>query len=403
MTKEQLSWFDTPVNRRGTGSVKWDNAAEGEIPMWVADMDFKAAPCIQQALESKLSEGVFGYGFPGQGFRDAIEWWFSHKYSWKISSDAIIPIDGLVPGASVVIKALTNEGDGVLFFNPAYNCFFSSIRNTLCKPLACQLLYGADGSVSVDWEDFERKAKEAKVFLLCNPHNPTGRLWRKEELERMDSICRRYSLSVISDEIHGELTPVGSLYTPYALVNPSCVSLISCSKSWNVAGLQVSALICENPQLRQRIDRVINVWEHCDLNVFGPAALRAAYSPRGEEWLDCLREYIWDNYTFLSQRLREELPCCILSPLEATYLVWLNVKALGKGSEEICKRLREKYKVWINPGTMYGEDGYVRINTACPRSTLEQGLDRIIAGLKSFLWLRQSEACQNGRDEGPRE
>ncbi len=385
MTEHQRQWFDTPVQRRGTNSVKWDNAAEGEIPMWVADMDFRAAPCIVRALQSKLAESVFGYAEPGEGFYTAIKWWFLHKYSWNISSEAIIPVGGLVPGASIVLKALTQEGDGVLFLNPAYNCFFSSIRNVGCKALASRLVYDSSGRAEVDWADFEAKAARAKVFLLCNPHNPTGRLWTREELSKMDAVCRKYGLSVVSDEIHGEITPPGSSYTPYALINPLCISLVSCTKAWNIAGVQVSAIICPEAAQRALVNRVINIWEHCDLNVFGPVALQAAYSPEGEQWLDCMREYIAENFAILEERLSAELPQCVLSPLESTYLAWLNVTPLALSSEEICKYLREKHKVWINPGTMYGEDGYVRINLACPQSTLREGAARIVAGLKNLL------------------
>lgn len=384
MTTEQRQWFDTVVDRRNTNSVKWDNAAEGEIPMWIADMDFKAAPCILQALKDKIDEGVFGYTKMGEPFQNAITNWFSHKYSWEISPESIIPINGLVPGGSVALKALTEPGDEVLLMTPAYNCFFSSIRNVGCKASESKLIYDENGHASIDWEDFERRAKSAKVFLCCNPHNPTGRRWSEEELRRMNEICVKNGLAIISDEIHGELTPPGKFYTPFAKINPNATSLVSCTKSWNVAGLQVSAIICPDAEVREKIMKVINLWEHCDLNQFAPVTIQAAYSPKGEEWLNCLREYIWENYEILRKRFEQELPQCTVSPLESTYLPWINVKNLGVSAEELCKQLREKFSVWINPGTMYGEDGYVRVNIACPQSILNEGLDRIIEGMKSF-------------------
>ena len=383
MTPTQRLWFDAPVERRETDSVKWDLASEGEIPLWVADMDFKAAPCIQRALRAKLEQGVLGYTLIGDRFKDAIRWWFSHRHGWRIAHEDIIPVDGLVAGSSIVIKALTGPGDGVLIMNPAYNCFFSSIRNVGCKTVTTQLVYDADGRARIDWEDFENKASQAKVLLLCNPHNPTGRLWTRDELGRIAQIARRHDLAVISDEIHNEIPRPGTSYTPMASVMPDVISLVSPTKSWNIAGLAISAIICPRGDWRAAIDRVINVWEHCDLNQFGPAALEAAYSPEGEEWVDCMREYVWENYEVLRATFAAELPLCTVSPLEATYLVWVNVSALGD-DEEICKALREHSKVWINPGTMYGQAGYVRINIACPRATLQEGLKRIVSGLRDL-------------------
>ncbi len=383
MTPSQRLWFDTPVERRNTDSVKWDLASEGEIPLWVADMDFKAAPCIQKALETKLGQGVFGYTLIGDRFKDAIRGWFSHRHGWEIAREAIIPVDGLVAGSSIVIKALTEPGDGVLIMNPAYNCFFSSIRNVGCKTLTTQLLYDSEGRAMIDWEDFEKKAADAKVLLMCNPHNPTGRLWSREELARTAEIARRYGLAIVSDEIHNEITRPGTLYTPMATVMPDVISMVSPTKSWNIAGLAISALICPREDWRAAIDRVINVWEHCDLNQFGPAALEAAYSPEGEEWVDCMREYVWENYELLRSCFGANLPDCTVSPLEATYLAWVRLPE-GMDDEELCKILRERCKVWINPGTMYGQAGYVRINIACPRTTLEEGLKRIIGGLRDL-------------------
>lgn len=384
MTQEQRLWFDTVVDRRNTNSVKWDKAAEGEIPLWVADMDFRAAPPILDALKRKLGEGVFGYTAIRDNFRGAIKWWFSHKYGWQIDDASIVPVDGLVAGASLVLKALTEPGDGVLLMTPAYNCFFSNIRNVGCRAFASPLLYDSRGRATVDWDDFEKKAAEARVMLLCNPHNPTGRLWTREELLKMIAVAKKHGITVVTDEIHNEITRPGTLYTPLATLEPEVITLVSPSKSWNIAGLAISAIICPREDWREKLDRVINVWEHCDLNQFGPVALMAAYSPEGEVWVDCMREYVWENFALLSRRFGEELPECTVSPLEATYLAWVNVSALGVQDEELCRRLRSGYGVWVNPGTMYGQQGYLRINLACPASTLSEGLERLLKGLRDL-------------------
>jgi cystathionine beta-lyase len=275
-------------------------------------------------------------------------------------------------------------GEKVLILSPDYNCFFSSIRNNGCE--VSETILVKDGvSFVVDWEDFEQRCADEKttVFLLCNPHNPTGRVWSKEELERMNTICMKYGVKVISDEIHGELIMPGYLFQPFATVNDACrqnsVILNSPSKSFNIAGLQTANIICSQPEWRRRIDRAINIHEVCDLNPFGPVALKAAYN-ESEEWIDELNQYLWDNYQALCQFFEKELPLCKVTQLEGTYLVWLDVNRYSNDVEKLCDDLLTRGKVWVNPGTMYGAEsgkGYIRINIACPRSRMMEGLERI--------------------------
>ena len=377
--------FDEPIDRRGTSCVKWDESPSADvIPMWVADMDFPVAPAIQEAIKKRAEHSIFGYTIVEEDYYEAVTSWFLRRHQWTIQREEILYTTGVIPAMSCAIKALTMPGEKVLILSPDYNCFFSSIRNNGCE--VSETILVKDGvSFVVDWEDFEQRCADEKttVFLLCNPHNPTGRVWSKEELERMNTICMKYGVKVISDEIHGELIMPGYLFQPFATVNDACrqnsVILNSPSKSFNIAGLQTANIICSQPEWRRRIDRAINIHEVCDLNPFGPVALKAAYN-ESEEWIDELNQYLWDNYQALCQFFEKELPLCKVTQLEGTYLVWLDVTRYSNDVEKLCDDLLTRGKVWVNPGTMYGAEsgkGYIRINIACPRSRMMEGLERI--------------------------
>ena len=377
--------FDEPIDRRGTSCVKWDESPSADvIPMWVADMDFPVAPAIHEAIKKRAEHSIFGYTIVEEDYYEAVISWFHRRHQWTIQREEILYTTGVIPAMSCAIKALTMPGEKVLILSPDYNCFFSSIRNNGCEVSETILVKDGDSFV-VDWEDFEQRCADEKttVFLLCNPHNPTGRVWSKEELERMNTICMKYGVKVISDEIHGELIMPGYLFQPFATVNDACrqnsVILNSPSKSFNIAGLQTANIICSQPEWRRRIDRAINIHEVCDLNPFGPVALKAAYN-ESEEWIDELNQYLWDNYQALCQFFEKELPLCKVTQLEGTYLVWLDVTRYSNDVEKLCDDLLTRGKVWVNPGTMYGAEsgkGYIRINIACPRSRMMEGLERI--------------------------
>ncbi len=377
--------FDELIDRRGTSCVKWDESPSADvIPMWVADMDFPVAPAIHEAIKKRAEHSIFGYTIVEEDYYEAVVSWFLRRHQWTIQREEILYTTGVIPAMSCAIKALTMPGEKVLILSPDYNCFFSSIRNNGCE--VSETILVKDGvSFVVDWEDFEQRCADEKttVFLLCNPHNPTGRVWSKEELERMNTICMKYGVKVISDEIHGELIMPGYLFQPFATVNDACrqnsVILNSPSKSFNIAGLQTANIICSQPEWRRRIDRAINIHEVCDLNPFGPVALKAAYN-ESEEWIDELNQYLWDNYQALCQFFEKELPLCKVTQLEGTYLVWLDVTRYSNDVEKLCDDLLTRGKVWVNPGTMYGAEsgkGYIRINIACPRSRMMEGLERI--------------------------
>jgi hypothetical protein len=377
--------FDEIVNRRGTNSVKWDEAKEeGVIPMWVADMDFKAAPCILDALKKRVDHGVFGYTIVPDSYYKSIISWFERRHQWHIERDWIIYTSGVVPAISAIIKALTEPGDKVLVQTPVYNCFFSSIRNNGCTT-AENALVRKGNSYEIDFDSFERLAadEKTKVFLLCNPHNPAGRVWKPEELSRMNDICLRHGVKVIADEIHCELVMPGHVFTPFAAVSKACqdncITTNSPTKSFNIAGLQIANIITSNAEDRQKIDHAININEVCDVNPFGVIALQAAYN-EGEDWIDQLNVYLWENYQALKTFFKDNLPQLEVIDLEGTYLVWVNVQATGMTGNELTEKLLKEGKVFVNRGTMYGKTtgkDYIRINIAMPRSLMLEGLKRM--------------------------
>ena len=387
--------FEKQTDRRRSGSVKWDEMPEGVLPLWVADMDFEAATPIVEALQKRLDHHVFGYSIVPDAYYNAVTSWFSRRHDWEIRREWIQYTIGVVPAISCCLKALTLPGDKVLLTTPVYNCFFSSIHNSGCVAEESPLIIGEDGKYHIDWDDFERRCSDSKVvvYILCNPQNPGGRVWNKEELERIANICCRHHVTVISDEIHNELVMPGQSYIPYMTVSdaPDVISCVSASKSFNIAGLQIANIICRDAQLRRRIDRAININEVCDVNPFGIVATIAAYN-ECEDWIEQLNRHIEKNFQLLQHRVEREGNGLIVSmPLEGTYLGWLDChglcKTLGIDSDELHSRLVEEAKVFFSPGSIYGAagDGFIRVNMACPFSTLNEGLNRLFGWIKDNL------------------
>lgn len=375
--------FDKQISRRGTNSYKWDSAkTEDVLPMWVADMDFHTAPAIVEALHRRVEHGIFGYTRVPDSYYDAVTGWFARRHGFQIDREWIIYTSGVVPALSAIIKALTNPGDKVLIQTPVYNCFFSSIRNNGCETISSPL-FRTDNTYSIDYDDLERKAADSKVkvMLLCNPHNPAGRVWRREELIRVGEICIRHGVTVVADEIHCEQVYPGHTYTPFASISEEflqhSVTCISASKAFNIAGLQIANIVCSDDKLRAKINRAINDNEVCDVNPFGVIATEAAYN-EGEEWLAQLVEYLYANYRYMQEFCREHLPGLPITTLEGTYLVWMDCGVLGIPSEELERELIDKAGLWLNAGTMYGAEGegFMRWNIACPRTVLKEGLKR---------------------------
>lgn len=383
--------FDTPIDRHDTNSYKWDSLdMENVIPLWVADMDFKTAPCIIDALRKRVEHGIFGYTRVPDAYYEATINWFSRRHNWEIKGSDIIYTSGVVPAISAIIKALANPGDKVIIQTPVYNCFFSSIRNNGCEASENPLIY-KDNTYLIDFEDLEKRAADpkAKLLLLCNPHNPSGRVWSYNELLNIYEICRKHGVTVVSDEIHCELVYAPHVYIPFCSLSDevasTSVACVSPSKSFNIAGLQIANVVCRDEEMRKKIDKAINVNEVCDVNPFGVLATIAAYN-EGESWLHELLEYLKGNYDYLCDFFARELPEFPVVKLEGTYLVWVDCRKLGLPSNELEEKLIREGGVWLNPGSMYGEDGegFMRINIACPRSRLEVGLKRTAKVLKNL-------------------
>ena len=376
--------FDEIVDRRDTDSVKWDGGSVDDVlPMWVADMDFRTAPCVIEALRRRVDHGVFGYEHVPDSYYEAVINWFGRRYGWRMRREWMIYTSGVVPAVSAVIKAMTSPGDKVLVQQPVYNCFFSSIRNNGCTAEDNHLIY-ADGTYTVDFDDFERRAADpqVKVFLLCNPHNPAGRVWTADELRRMGDICMRHGVFVISDEIHCDIVFEGHKHIPFVSLGKeflqNSATCVSPSKTFNLAGVQCANIVCADADVRAKISKMLDVNEVAEISPFAVDALIAAYN-EGGEWLDGLLEYLHGNFLYLKNFFAENFPKFKVLPLEATYLVWVDCSALGMTSEKIEKTLYEKERLWVNEGTKYGKagEGFLRINIACPKSLLVEGLEKI--------------------------
>lgn len=386
--------FSRPTDRRGTDSYKWDSAPEADIiPLWVADMDFETFPGITEALQRRVAHGIFGYTRVPEAYYEAVCRWFGKRHGWRINREDIIYTSGVVPAVSAVIKALTLPGDQVIVQGPVYNCFFSSIRNNGCEMVSNSLIYNkVELRYEIDFDDLERKLahEHARLMLICNPHNPGGRVWTRDELTRVAELCRKYGVRVVSDEIHCELTLYDNEYVPFGSLpdelSRGSITCCSPSKAFNTAGLQIANIVCRDAEVRNRIDRAININEVCDVNPFGVIALQAAYSDEGYEWLTQLRKYISANYDLLLERFARELPKCKVMRMEGTYLAWIDCSELHISSDEIEEMLMHENKVWVNAGSMYGAEGaaFIRINMACTSELLNEGITRIVEGLGAY-------------------
>ena len=395
--------FDSQIQRRHSGSYKWD-ADHGQttpgdmIPLWVADMDFRTAPAITDALRRRVDHGVFGYTLVPDEYYRALTGWFESRHGYTIDPSLVIYTSGVVPAISAIIKALTRPGDGVIVTTPVYNCFFSSIRNNDCRVMASPLVRrpvdDRPGFFTYHIDLAALRAlmesdTEARVMLLCNPHNPGGRTWNYDELLAVAEMCREFGVTLVSDEIHCDLTLPGNHFTSAGTLPEDLRrDIIICnspSKAFNTAGLQIANIICGNENLRTLVDRAININEVCDVNPFGVAGLIAAYTD-GADWLAQLNEYLAGNYALLCERFGRELPELPMSLLQATYLAWIDISALRTISADALEDLLlERAHVWINSGSMYMGDGYIRINFACPRARLSEALDRIIPVLRQLI------------------
>ena len=335
-----------------------------------------------------MQHDIFGYATAPKAYYDAITGWFRRRHGWQIRPEWVLHTTGVIPALSAVIKALTQPGDKVLIQTPVYNHFFTSIHNSGCQAAESPLVY-RDNTYTIDFDDLERKAADpaVKLMLLCNPHNPAGRVWTPAELHRIGELCLRHDVVVVADEIHCELVMPGFRYTPFASLceefERRSVTCTSPSKAFNLAGLQVANIFAADAALRARIGHSLQINETGEIGPFAIEALIAAYD-EGAEWLDALNEYLHGNYRFSREYFDRNLPQYPVLPLEGTYLVWVDCRASGLTSDELETKLLEEAKLRINPGAIYGEAGrdFIRLNIACPRKLLAEGLDRVRKVLK---------------------
>ena len=381
--------FDEVIDRRHSGSVKWDGP-DNELPMWVADMDFKAAPEIIAALHKRVDHGVYGYCGDDPEWYAAYSSYFKAAHDWNIDKGSLLFCTGVVPVLSSSVRKLTEIGDEVVVCPPVYNIFYNSIVNNARIPLEVPLLY--DGSeYEIDWDGLEKAFAhpKAKLFILCNPHNPVGKIWNKDELVRIAELAKKHNVIVLSDEIHGEITPLDKPYVPFLTVGETAKEVgyaaISPTKCFNLAGIQTAAIVIDNPEIRAKVNRQINTDEVAEPNVFATVAAIAAFN-EGRAWLSELRRYVFDNRAFAEKYINENIPGLKAIHGEATYLLWVDCHGVTDDDVALASFLREKAALRLSSGNVYGKggQGFLRINLACPRSLVEEGMKRLKLGVDSF-------------------
>ena len=382
--------FDTILDRQHTNSEKWD-VKPGELPMTTADMDFKTAPEIMQAMKDKINAGAFGYEYPSQEYFDAVAHWYKIEHNAEAQTSWMRFATGVIPSITASVNHLSHTGDNVLLMEPVYNTFYNSILNSGRHALASQLKYDhSTYTYSVDWDDLEEKMSNplTTLMILCNPHNPTGYVWSRDELMRIIKLAQKHGVIVISDEIHGDLVLKGPDYTPtFSLpeeYRQNLVTLVSTSKTFNVAALHAATGIVANPILRERFTRAINKYEVAEPNLLAIPGTIAAYT-QGADWLHQLKKYLLDNREYLEQFISDNLPQLHVVPGTATYLVWIDVSEVTKDSNALAQKIRQETGLIINPGTYYHGNGneFIRINIAYPLAQIKDGLTRLAKAIKN--------------------
>lgn len=387
-----MSKFDQVINRTGRNTVKWDNikavfGVEDALPMWVADMDFEGPAAVREAVIEQAEHGVYGYTVIPDSTKEAIQSWMAERHGWYIETNWLLFNHGVVPSLGTAIQAFTDLGDSVLVQSPVYTPFFDMIERNGRLVVNSELVL-RDTRYEIDFADFEEKAarEEVKLFLLCSPHNPGGRVWTKEELATIADICQKHHVLIVSDEIHSDLTaephkhiPIASLQEEFSAITVTCIAP---SKTFNLAGLQASAMIVPDRELRAKLQKVLAKQGFFTLNMMGAAAMEAAYRAGGP-WLDELIEYIRGNVRLVTEFIHRELPELTVIEPEGSYLVWIDCRKLGLSDEDLMKKLLLKGKLALGQGSKYrsGGEGFMRMNIACPRSTVEEGLNRLKTAL----------------------
>lgn len=381
--------FDTVIDRKGTRSLKYDFAVrrgkpENVLPLWVADMDFQTSSYITEALEDMVKHGVFGYSESEEHYFEAVQNWMERHYNWHVKESWMTKTPGIVFALAMAVKAYTQENDAVLIQPPVYYPFKEVVEDNHRRLVNNTLVLGGDGTYTIDYEDFEKKIIEdnVKLFILCNPHNPVGRVWTKEELERLGDICLKHGVFVVSDEIHADFvferkhTVFSEVKEAYRDISMICTSP---SKTFNIAGLQISNIFISNPEKATAFRRQVAAAGYSQVGLPGLVACEAAYR-HGDEWLEGMLAYIKANAEFTRAYLQEHLPRVKMTKLEGTYLVWLDFRNYGLTDKELDEKILNQAGLWLDSGAVFGKcgEGFQRINIACPRKTLQQALDRLI-------------------------
>lgn len=380
--------FDEIINRRDTGSMKWD-VPEGELPMWVADMDFKTAPEVIKAMIERAEEGVFGYTLLTDAWYEAYQDWWGRRHNFEIQKEWLLFCTGVVPAISSVVRKMTTVGENVVVMTPVYNIFFNSIINNGRNILESRLKY-ENGLYTIDFKNLEEKLAnpQTSLLILCNPHNPVGKIWSREELERIGELCSRHHVLVLSDEIHCDLTKPGRSYIPFASASELCkknsITCVAPTKAFNLAGLQTAAVIVPNAAIRHKVNRGLNTDEVAEPNVFAALAPAAAFG-KGEQWLEDLKKYLWENRKFAEEFIRTQIPEVSAVQADATYLLWLDCRNVIGASWELCQFIRENNGLYLSDGSEYRDGGgFLRMNLACPKEQVKEGLRRLKEGVAAY-------------------
>lgn len=384
--------FHERINRRNTGSLKWD-VQEDELPMWVADMDFQTAPEITNSIMERAKQGVFGYTIVTDEWYHAYQSWWSKRHHFEIKKEWLVFCTGVVPAISSIIRKVTTVGENVVVMTPVYQVFFNSILHNGRNVLENHLRYNGR-EYEIDFTDLEEKLSnpQTSLLILCNPHNPVGKLWDKDILDKIGDLCSKYHVLVLSDEIHCDLTKPGMEYTPFAAVSDNCrrisMTCVSPTKTFNLAGIQTAAVIIPDENLRNKVSRGLNTDEVAEPNVFAAIAPIAAFTCGGE-WLDALQKYLWDNRMFAEEYIKKELKGISPVSANATYLLWLDCRNVIGSSTELCRFIRSNSGLYLSDGKEYHNgEGFLRMNLACPRQQLEDGLNRLKESLAAYeVWV----------------
>ena len=382
--------FDKMTDRSGTLSYKWD-VKDGELPMWVADMDFEVAPPIKRAIVERAEHGIFGYTAIPDEFFDAVSSYWGRRHGYAIPTEHMIYSNGVVAAISSIVRKLTTPAENVLIQAPVYNIFYNSILNNGRNVLSSDLVYDGNG-YSIDFEDLENKLAnpQTSLMILCNPHNPVGRIWTAEELARIGELCEKHGVTVLSDEIHCDITAPGDSYVPFASVNEQCrrisVTAIAASKTFNIAGLQSACLFAADPHLRHKVWRGLNTDEVGEPNAFSMVANVAAFT-ECDEWVDEMLEYVFENKRLACEFINANIPGMKANFSKATYLLWVDISGVASDSVDFCEKLRESTGLYLSDGAEYGESGrsFVRMNLATQRERVLDGLNRLKLGAEKYL------------------